>query len=225
MLDLLDVGPELRRLNARSERISENLRPADDCREDSWNGYVTITEDDPRSKLRTDAGVHRVPRGHIVERDSWDFGLVGRSVSFVFCLPGNGFDLPTRAFPFTSTRHLRSSGLITEACPEERSASYLSKALSKYFIISTARRRCCLGEQCISSERMSGNVDVTKASRAIAWSASLRLICVVSVWPCLMMGSPSEPSQQSSSMQRQPCSSTRRYMPVSERDQSWWPSR
>jgi len=124
MLDLLDVGPELRRLNARSERISENLRPADDCREDSWNGYVTITEDDPRSKLRTDAGVHRVPRGHIVERDSWDFGLVGRSVSFVFCLPGNGFDLPTRAFPFTSTRHLRSSGLITEACPEERSASY-----------------------------------------------------------------------------------------------------
>eukprot|EP00964_Phaeocystis_antarctica_P154747 scaffold123586_cov60-Phaeocystis_antarctica.AAC.1 len=47
----------------------------------------------------------------------------------------------------------------------------------------------------------------------------------VSVRPCQISGSPHAPSQQSTSMQRQPCRSTRSYMRASEAEVNWSPVR
>ena len=57
-----------------------------------------------------------------------------------------------------------------------------------------------------------GRDDVTKADSAIASIALSNVIFVESVHPCVTRGSPSSPSQQSSSTERQPCSSSRPYI-------------
>ena len=84
---------------------------------------------------------------------------------------------------------------------------------------------CCSQQQCISSERISGYGDATKPESASATTTSTNLIRVHSVWPCVISGSPSAPSQQSSSTQRYPISSWRRYMSADDSERSWWPVR
>ena len=70
-----------------------------------------------------------------------------------------------------------------------------------------------------------GYGEVTKPDSITATITSRNLIEVVIVWPCVMIGSPSLPSQQSSSTQRQPISSTRRYMSTEESEVIWLPIR
>ena len=72
---------------------------------------------------------------------------------------------------------------------------------------------------------MSGYGDVTKPASATARATSRKSTDDVSVRPCVTTGSPSAPSQQSISTQRQPISSWRRYMSTDDRDVSWLPSR
>ena len=74
---------------------------------------------------------------------------------------------------------------------------------------SSPMRACCGREQCISSESETGSEEVTNAESAMASATLSKLTDVQSVLPCVMMGSPSGPSQQSSSTERQPCSSSR----------------
>ena len=84
---------------------------------------------------------------------------------------------------------------------------------------------CCGGDRWSSSETRTGYGDATKAERAIAANTDSAEMRDVSVWPCSTSGSPPAPSQQSTSMQRHPCSSTRSYMPASDADVSWPPVR
>ena len=70
-----------------------------------------------------------------------------------------------------------------------------------------------------------GYGEVTKPDSITATITSRNLIEVVIVWPCVMIGSPSLPSQQSSSTQRQPIRNCRRYMATDDLEVSWLPSR
>lgn len=65
---------------------------------------------------------------------------------------------------------------------------------------------CCFTEQWFSILRMSGNLETSNACFPMTSIASLNLIFDVRVWPWKITGSPSAPSQQSSSTQRHPCS-------------------
>ena len=47
----------------------------------------------------------------------------------------------------------------------------------------------------------------------MASTTASTLTLVQRVWPCVMIGSPLSPSQQSSSIERTPCSSRRAYLP------------
>ena len=73
-------------------------------------------------------------------------------------------------------------------------------------------RACCFFPQCISSERSTGACDVTKAVSLTAFATDANEILVTSVLPCVTIGSPRAPFQQSISSERHPCSSSRRYM-------------
>mmetsp|Transcript_7917 Transcript_7917/g.25978 ORF Transcript_7917/g.25978 Transcript_7917/m.25978 type:complete len:439 (+) Transcript_7917:1966-3282(+) len=79
---------------------------------------------------------------------------------------------------------------------------------------------CCSDEQCISTEITTGSGDVTKAVSSMARRTSTNLTREVRACTCVTCGSPSAPSQMSTSMQRQPSRSTRRYMWTDARDVS-----
>ena len=69
-----------------------------------------------------------------------------------------------------------------------------------------------------------------KEKSAMDWMTSRNEIgrSSLSVWPCLIVGSPFAPpgpSQQSSSRQRQPMSSTRSYISMSDLELIWLPVR
>ena len=70
-----------------------------------------------------------------------------------------------------------------------------------------------------------GYGEETKPDSITATITSRNLIEVVIVWPCVMIGSPSEPSQQSSSTQRMPIRKWRLYMATDDLEVSWLPSR
>ena len=75
-----------------------------------------------------------------------------------------------------------------------------------------AARCCCSLRQCISIETKTGSTDATKAVSASAASTARNLQVVHAVLPCVTFGSPSRPSHTSISTERQPSSSTRRYL-------------
>ena len=113
------------------------------------------------------------------------------------------------------------------------------------------QRACCGSEQCISSERITGYGEMPRQRSSprrtiLSPSPSISIRCgneysemarttssnmtwrprkSLAVRPCLIVGSPSRPSQQSSSRQRPPISSTRSYISTDEYDLSWSPVR
>eukprot|EP00967_Tisochrysis_lutea_P005644 scaffold6705_cov31-Tisochrysis_lutea.AAC.3 len=67
-------------------------------------------------------------------------------------------------------------------------------------------------------ESMTGNGDDTNATSLMARSTSASRTLEVRAWTCVTIGSPSAPSQISTSIHRQPSRSTRRYMSEDARE-------
>lgn len=60
-------------------------------------------------------------------------------------------------------------------------------------------------EQCISKDNIAGLSSLWNAYSLTVIITSLNLISLTSVWPCVTIGSPSLPSQQSNSTHLNPC--------------------
>ena len=97
-----------------------------------------------------------------------------------------------------ATEALDSHGGASEGSGNERGwgvrtgSSLSPRCFTRY----TAIWCCCGGEQCISSERMTGNSDVTNAHSLIALATASKSSVVQKVWPWVTIG-PASPSQQS----------------------------
>ena len=130
-----------------------------------------------------------------------------------------------RRLALTSTLPRNASGDGSGASvPGSRDGAVSSRSPSAILRMA-AILSCCSQQQCISSERISGYGDATNPESASATATSTNFIRVHNVWPCVISGSPSVPSQQSSSTQRYPINSWRRYMSADDSERSWLPVR
>jgi hypothetical protein len=80
-------------------------------------------------------------------------------------------------------RSVSSCGESNDARPVATSSSCRSSLSSMRLIIDLASSACCFGLQCISSDRITGSLEVTKAHSATASATSSNFSLEQKVWP------------------------------------------